>query len=110
MRGVWRRYRIFQECFYDNLSSFNECDSILPLILGELLLHRMASTMDSYDPLAVPYMHSPMPFAAGNMQNLDYMPVPSVMDLQEQYSNFDSEPYMRYAIVVNCIGQELTNP
>ncbi len=26
------------------------------------------------------------------------MSVPSVMDLQEQYSNFDSEPYMRYTI------------
>ena len=59
----------------------------------------MASTMDGYDPLAVPYMHSPMPFPAGNMQNLDYMSVPSVMDLQEQYSNFDSEPYMRCAVI-----------
>lgn len=56
----------------------------------------MASTMDGFDPLAMPYMHSPMPFAAaGNVQNLDYMSVPSVMDLQDQYSNFDSEPYMR---------------
>lgn len=52
--------------------------------------------MDGYDPLAMPYGNSPMPFPAGNMQNLDYMSVPSVMDLQDQYSNFDSEPYMRY--------------
>ncbi|KIX97502.1 uncharacterized protein Z520_06954 [Fonsecaea multimorphosa CBS 102226] len=50
--------------------------------------------MDGYDPLAMPYLHSPMPFGGGNMQNLDYMSVPSVMDLQDQYSNFDSEPYM----------------
>ena len=56
----------------------------------------MASTMDGFDPLAMPYLHSPMPFNGGNMQNLDYMNVPSVMDLQDQYSNFDSEPYMRY--------------
>ncbi|KAJ9617846.1 hypothetical protein H2204_013373 [Knufia peltigerae] len=42
----------------------------------------------------MPYLHSPMPFADGNLQNLDYMSVPSVMDLQDQYSNFDSEPYM----------------
>ncbi|KAJ4528147.1 hypothetical protein HRR83_000898 [Exophiala dermatitidis] len=52
------------------------------------------ATMDGYDPLAMPYLHSPMPFTGGNIQNLDYMSVPSVMDLQEQYSNFDSEPYM----------------
>lgn len=46
-----------------------------------------------YDPLAMPYgSHSPMPFPAG-MQNLDYMSVPSAID--ESYSNFDSEPYMR---------------
>ncbi|ETN43358.1 uncharacterized protein HMPREF1541_02517 [Cyphellophora europaea CBS 101466] len=50
--------------------------------------------MDGYDPLSMPYGNSPMPFPAGNMQNLDYMSVPSVMDLQDQYSNFDSEPYM----------------
>ncbi|EXJ59449.1 uncharacterized protein A1O5_12074 [Cladophialophora psammophila CBS 110553] len=50
--------------------------------------------MDGYDPLAMPYLHSPMPFGGGNLQNLDYMSVPSVMDLQESYSNFDSEPYM----------------
>jgi hypothetical protein len=55
----------------------------------------MASTMDGYDPLAMPYMHSPMPFPAGNIQNLDYMSVNSVMDPMDQYSNFDSEPYMR---------------
>ncbi|KIV83782.1 hypothetical protein PV11_05777 [Exophiala sideris] len=54
----------------------------------------MAATMDGFDPLAMPYMHSPMPFSGGNLQNLDYMSVPSVMDLQDQYSNFDSEPYM----------------
>jgi hypothetical protein len=59
----------------------------------------MASTMDGYDPLATPYFPSPMPsYGGGGMQNLDYMSVPSVMDLQEQYSNFDSEPYMRYTI------------
>lgn len=52
--------------------------------------------MDGYDPLAMSYLHSPMPFSGGNLQNLDYMSVPSVMDLQDQYSNFDSEPYMRY--------------
>ncbi|RMD41795.1 hypothetical protein DV735_g3334, partial [Chaetothyriales sp. CBS 134920] len=50
--------------------------------------------MDGYDPLAVPYLHSPMAFPAGNVPNYDYMSVPSVLDLQEQYSNFDSEPYM----------------
>lgn len=55
----------------------------------------MALTMDGYDPLAMPYVNSPMPFPAGNMQNLDYMSVPSVMDGHDQYSNFDSEPYMR---------------
>jgi len=55
----------------------------------------MASTMDGFDPLAMPYLHSPIPFGGGNMQNLDYMGVPPVMDLQDQYSNFDSEPYMR---------------
>ena len=60
----------------------------------------MASTMDGFDPLAMPYMHSPMPFPANNMQNLDYMSVPSVMDLQDQYSNFDSEPYMRWVRTV----------
>ncbi|KIW14651.1 hypothetical protein PV08_07435 [Exophiala spinifera] len=54
----------------------------------------MAVTMDGFDPLAMPYLHSPMPFTDGNLQNLDYMSVPSVMDLQDQYSNFDSEPYM----------------
>ncbi|KIW59413.1 hypothetical protein PV05_03864 [Exophiala xenobiotica] len=54
----------------------------------------MAATMDGFDPLAMPYLHSPMPFTGGNLQNLDYMSVPSVMDLQDQYSNFDSEPYM----------------
>lgn len=54
----------------------------------------MASAMDGFDPLAMPYLHSPMPFTGGNLQNLDYMSVPSVMDLQDQYSNFDSEPYM----------------
>ncbi|KIW63169.1 hypothetical protein PV04_10035 [Phialophora macrospora] len=55
----------------------------------------MASTMDGYDPLATPYFPSPMPsYGGGGLQNLDYMSVPSVMDLQEQYSNFDSEPYM----------------
>lgn len=56
----------------------------------------MAIVMDGFDPLAMPYMHSPMPFSGGNLQNLDYMSVPSVMDLQDQYSNFDSEPYMRW--------------
>ncbi|RMZ74889.1 hypothetical protein DV737_g5634, partial [Chaetothyriales sp. CBS 132003] len=50
--------------------------------------------MDGYDPLAVPYLHSPMAFPTGGVQNYDYMSVPSVMDLQEQYSNFDSDPYM----------------
>ncbi|EXJ82545.1 hypothetical protein A1O3_06358 [Capronia epimyces CBS 606.96] len=50
--------------------------------------------MDGFDPLAMPYLHSPVPFTGGNLQNLDYMSVPSVMDLQDQYSNFDSEPYM----------------
>ncbi|KIX04128.1 uncharacterized protein Z518_07681 [Rhinocladiella mackenziei CBS 650.93] len=50
--------------------------------------------MDGFDPLAMPYLHSPVPFNGGNLQNLDYMSVPSVMDLQDQYSNFDSEPYM----------------
>lgn len=55
----------------------------------------MALVMDGYDPLAMPYGNSPMPFPAGGMQNLDYMSVPSAMDLQDQYSNFDSEPYMR---------------
>jgi acid phosphatase len=54
----------------------------------------MAAIMDGFDPLAMPYMHSPMPFSGGNLQNLDYMSVPSVMDLQDQYSNFDSEAYM----------------
>lgn len=56
----------------------------------------MAAVMDAFDPLAMQYTHSPMPFPAGNMQNLDYMSVPSVMDLQDQYSNFDSETYMRW--------------
>jgi hypothetical protein len=52
--------------------------------------------MEGYDPLAMPYGNSPMPFPAGGMQNLDYMSVPSAMDpMQDQYSNFDSEPYMR---------------
>jgi acid phosphatase len=54
----------------------------------------MAATMDGFDPLAMPYLHSPMPFTGGNLQNLDFMSVPSVMDLQDQFSNFDSEPYM----------------
>jgi hypothetical protein len=66
----------------------------------------MAATMDGFDPLAMPYLHSPMPFTVGNLQNLDYMSVPSVMDLQDQYSNFDSEPYMRYvflgAVACDC--------
>ena len=57
----------------------------------------MSSAMDGYDPLATPYFPSPMPsYNGGGLQNLDYMSVPSVMDLQDQYSNFDSEPYMRY--------------
>ena len=55
--------------------------------------------MDGYDPLATPYFPSPIPaYSGGGVQNLDYMSVPSVMDLQEQYSNFDSEPYMRYIV------------
>jgi hypothetical protein len=71
----------------------------------------MASTMDGYDPLAMPYIPSPMPsYSGGGMQNLDYMSVPSVMDLQDQYSNFDSEPYMRYALPTqkSCLEQILT--
>lgn len=53
----------------------------------------MAVTMDGYDPLAMPYLHSPMPFTGGSLQNLDYMSVPSAMDLGDQYSNFDSDVY-----------------
>lgn len=69
----------------------------------------MALVMDGYDPLAMPYGNSPMPFPAGNMQNLDYMSVPSVMDLQDQYSNFDSEPYMRCAEHANQSQPSSTN-
>jgi hypothetical protein len=67
----------------------------------------MALVMDGYDPLSMPYGNSPMPFPAGNMQNLDYMSVPSVMDLQDQYSNFDSEPYMRCALLTSSVTQQV---
>jgi hypothetical protein len=72
-------------------------DISIPTLPSRATILRMASTMDGFDPLAMPYMHSPMPFPSGNMQNLDYMSVPSVMDLQDQYSNFDSETYIRCA-------------
>jgi len=58
----------------------------------------MVATMDAFDPLvAMPYLHPPMPFPSNGDPNLDYMnmSVPSVLDPLDQYSNFDSEPYMR---------------
>lgn len=48
-----------------------------------------------FDPLSMPYIQSPMGFNGVGSQNLDFMSATSGMDFQDQYSNFDSEAYMR---------------
>ena len=53
--------------------------------------------MDSFDTTKMAYILSPLPSNA--MHHLDYMSVESGMDGQDQYSNFDSETYMRYSAV-----------
>jgi hypothetical protein len=50
--------------------------------------------MDGYDTMTMGYLPSPIP--ANGLQNLDYMSATSGLDLQDQYSNFDSETFMRW--------------
>jgi len=52
----------------------------------------MAATMENYD--AVNFIPSPLAFANHNA-HLDYMSAASNIDPLDQYSNFDSETYVR---------------
>ena len=54
--------------------------------------------MDAFDTGELPFIPSPMPFSGNAMQHLDYMSVTSGLDLQDQYSNFDAENYMRLVL------------
>ena len=49
--------------------------------------------MDGYDTLTMGYLSNPLP--APGLQSLDYMSTTSGLDLQDQYSSFDSETFMR---------------
>ena len=49
--------------------------------------------MDGYDTMTMGYLPNPLP--ANGHQNLDYMSATSGLDMQDQYSNFDSETFMR---------------
>lgn len=55
------------------------------------VLLNMAATMDNYD--SVSFLPSPVPFSGHNV-HLDYMSATSNVDSLDQYSNFDSEPYV----------------
>lgn len=52
----------------------------------------MAATMDSYDPVS--FLPSPLPFGNQHL-HLDYMSNTSNIDPLDQYSNFESETYVR---------------
>ena len=56
--------------------------------------------MDAYDTMTLGYLPSPLP--ANGLQTLDYMSATSGLDLQDQYSNFDSETFMRLERRVQC--------
>jgi hypothetical protein len=49
--------------------------------------------MDGYDTMTMGYLPNPLP--VNGLQSLDYMSTTSGLDLQDQYSNFDSETFMR---------------
>lgn len=49
--------------------------------------------MESYDTMTMGYMPDPIP--VNGLQNLDYMSAASGLDLQDQYSNFESETFVR---------------
>ena len=49
--------------------------------------------MEGYDTMTMGYLPDQMPL--NGLQNLDYMSATSGLDLQDQYSNFDSEAFMR---------------
>jgi hypothetical protein len=50
-----------------------------------------AATMDGFDPLAMPYPPASIPFNGNGIPNYDYMGGFPVFDMQDQYSNFDSD-------------------
>ena len=52
----------------------------------------MAITMDNYD--NINFLASPLPFSNHGL-HLDYMSATSNVDPLDQYSNFDSETYLR---------------
>ena len=49
------------------------------------------ATMDGYDPLALPYSNTSLPFQDNGLPNFDlpsnYLP----LDMQDSYSNFESD-------------------
>lgn len=47
--------------------------------------------MDGFDPLAMPYSPSTVPFHGNGLPNYDYMGAFSNFDVQDQYSNFESD-------------------
>lgn len=53
----------------------------------------VATTMDTYDPAS--YLPGTFNFGGGHNLHLDYMSATSNVDPLDQYSNFDSETYMR---------------
>jgi hypothetical protein len=55
--------------------------------------------MDGYDTMTMGYLPNPIP--ANGLQSLDYMSATSGLDLQDQYSNFDSETFMRWEPLVH---------
>lgn len=66
----------------------------------------MATTIESYD--AVSFLPSPLPFGNQHL-HLDYMSTTSNIDALDQYSNFDSETYVR-CVVYHCrIVQDANN-
>jgi NDT80 / PhoG like DNA-binding family len=61
--------------------------------------------MDGYDTMTMGYLPNPLP--ANGLQNLDYMSATSGLDLQDQYSNFDSETFMRLEHLVQSDDRSL---
>jgi hypothetical protein len=57
--------------------------------------------MDGYDTMTMGYL--PNPLSANGLQNLDYMSTASGLDLQDQYSSFDSETFMRLERLVQWV-------
>jgi hypothetical protein len=57
--------------------------------------------MEGFDTMTMSYLASPL--ALGNMQNTDYLnPVPG-MDIPEQRPPFDTETFVRYALLVSSL-------